>query len=150
MIAPRLTFRHNERDFTVAQVGEAWAIDVAGGWYFLSAGTDPDRTARRFLRDRMRNVGALELPGFIASERYPLLVTVDGVVVRAWPAFVPRGTGSPTYTNPATGDRVAAVKGPMWMFAARGREAGQSGTVTAEQTVDDVEDLAKVWLRSFE
>lgn len=123
-------------------------ITVAGAEYFLTANDDPDRAADRFLLNNMRNADP-EHPSLVASQKHPLMISVDGVIVRAWPAFIPRDRGAKTYVNQATGDRVAAVKDqPVWMFAGPGRPPTPGGTTFYEQTVDDVIDLAKVWLRS--
>lgn len=147
MIAPRLFVRFKGTEYSIEQRAGAWAIGVEGGWYFLSGG-DPDRAADRFIDARLRNAATPRRPGFLASQRYPLMLSIDGVTVRAWPAEVPRGKGAKTYMNPATGDRVATVKQePVWMFAIAGRMSA-GGTATAEQTLDDVSDLAKVWLRT--
>jgi hypothetical protein len=146
VIAPRLLITYRGVEYAIEQRGEAWAILIGGAAYFLTTG-DPDGAAVRFLRARMTNVPDPQRPAFIASLRYPLLLDVDGVQVRAWPALIPRGTGATTYINPATGDRVATTKdAPYWMLAARGRDTAPVGSATAEQTVADVEDLAKIWL----
>jgi hypothetical protein len=155
MIAPRLRISYKGREYVIEPRhdvnGAPWAIHVAGGWYFLTLNDDPDRAADRFLLDRLRNTARPQLPGFLASAHHPLLLTVDGVAVRAWPAEVPRGHGASTYENPATGDRVATTKrDPYWMFAAPGRPSSPGGTAFPEQTVDDVGDLARIWLRGAE
>lgn len=77
------TVRFRDQDYRVARHGDAWAIEVAGGWYFLTANDDPDRGADRFIDARLRNSAIPRLPGFLASARYPLLLTIDDVQVRA-------------------------------------------------------------------
>lgn len=150
MIAPRLPVHFRDQLYWMTQVGEAWCIEVAGGQYFLTAGNDPTLTARQFLRDKMRNT-VPDRPSLVASERYPLILDIDGVIVRAWPVLVPRRREdwSKTYENPRTGERVLATEDrPEWKFAARGRKSSTCGTTTPWQTLDDVTDLAKIWLRS--
>lgn len=151
MIAPRIPISYKGAEYFIRQRGEAWVIDVAGGEYFLTLNDDPTRAARTFFHDRMRNVAGEELrhPSLIASQRYPLMLSVDEVPVRAWPAFVPRGRGAKTYENQLTGERVLAVKEQLaWTFAAPGRPISLGGTTNYQQTVDDVVDMAKVWLRA--
>lgn len=148
MIAPRLLVRFRDREYGITQLGEAWVIEVDGGKYFLTAddGEHADRAARRFIDARMRNSD--HRPALLASQRYPLLMSIDGRLVRAWPSFVPRGTGASSYINPATGERVATVKDAVyWILAARGRETSPAGSVTTEQAIEDIEDLARIWLR---
>jgi hypothetical protein len=152
VIAPRLIVHHRDVAYPLVRQSAAWVIQIAGAEYFLTAGNDPTLTARQFLRDRMRDVSGVDLhrPSLIASQRYPLILSIDGIIVRAWPAFIPRDRPgwSTTYVNPATGHRVLATDGPVWMFAARGLESSPGGTTYYEQTVADVIDLAKIWLRS--
>jgi hypothetical protein len=150
MIAPRLMVRYRDHAFAIVQQGEAWVIQVGGAEYFLTLNDDPDRATDRFLLDRLRGLTAADYdhPSLIASERHPMMLMVDGIQVRAWPALVPRGRGARTYQNPATGDRVATTRGPVWMFAAKGRAPSEGGTTNYQQTVDDVVDMAKLWLRA--
>lgn len=152
MIAPRLPVSYRDRQYAITQVGEAWCVEIGGAQYFLTAGTDPVLTARRFIRERMRNVSEDETrhPSLIASPHHPLVLSIESIIVRAWPELVPRDRAgwSKTYRDPRTGDRVLAVEGPVWMFAAPGRESSACGTTNYQQTIDDIVDLAKIWLRS--
>lgn len=138
--------RFREQDYRVAHLGEAWAIEVANAWYFLSAGGVPDRAVDLFLEARVRPANVPKRPAFMASEQYPLLLKIDAELVRAWPAFAPRGTGAKTYIQPALGERVATTRGPVWMFAARGKKMSEGGDVTPGQDVGDVAALARAWL----
>lgn len=120
-----------------------WCIDVDGAWYQLGRGDDASGFFRHSLRNAPRRT-----PPFVASKRYPMLAIVDGIAVRAWPQFVARGTESKTYMHPTLGRRVGTERGPVWLFEATNRSPSECGTVTAEQSLDDVIDLAKIWLRS--
>lgn len=132
--------------YAIEQRGEAWAIRIGAGAYFLTAGDPPDDAAGKFLRARMRNTPDPERPAFIASQRYPLMLHIDRWHVRAWPAFVPRARGASTYVQPRLNQRVAATKGPVWMFATRGIETSAGGEANPEQDVGDVAALARAWL----
>ncbi len=123
------------------------SIEIAGVRYSLPA--YPDEPGRFFL-DRGATAIRSGRPQLIASSKYPLLLTVDRVAVQAYPGFIPRGKGAKTYVNPKTGDRVATTKGPMWIFRSARRPASACGTTDPEQTLADVVDLAKIWLRSPE
>jgi hypothetical protein len=140
----KYTFR--ERAFRVSvrpdPTGEAKhgivCMEVGSSWYQLSAG-DVDSVATSFLKERVRNVFEPFPPSLVASPKYPLLLHVDGILVRAWPAFIPRGKGASTYIDPRTGDRVATVKDrPYWMFEAPGRAASACGSTTPYQMEADV------------
>jgi hypothetical protein len=48
--------------------------------------------------------------------------------------------------QPASGERVATTRGPVWLFAAKGEEISEGGDVTPEQDVGDVAALARGWL----
>lgn len=150
MIAPRRIVVHRDREFGITQRGEAWVITVADAEYFLTAADEYQRPANQFLREQLRSLGESELrhPSLIASQRFPLLIVVDRVLIRAWPAFVDRGRGAKTYVNQGTGERVGATRGPVWMFAARKRPASPGGTTNYQHTLEDVVDMAKVWLRA--
>jgi hypothetical protein len=152
VIAPRHLVHCGDREFPVTQRGEAWVITIAGAEYFLTAAVTYGRSLNLFCRERLRGLGDDELrhPSLIASPRFPILITVDRVLVRAWPALVERGTGSKTYANQATGDRELATRGPVWMFSAPKRPSTEGGTTNYQQTIDDVADMAKLWLRGAE
>lgn len=126
-----------------------WCIVVGGGTYQVSDHADwAIAGARRFSRERLGNNPELT-PGLTASERFPLLLSIDRTVVRAWPAFELRGRGAKTYETPATGERVATLKRwPSWIFETEHRPASAFGTMTGEQTIADVIDLATLWLKS--
>lgn len=145
---PQLKVEFRGEEFILTRRADlgVWTIDVRGAHYVL--GEDPDGVGR-FLLHGLRPASDSLAPAMIASRHYPLLLSIDTTHVRAWPGFLPRGRGAPTYINPATGDRVATLYDhPVWMFSAAGRDASACGTATPEQTVDDVADLARVWLRS--
>lgn len=149
---PVVTFQG--REYPVAQHPELaidgvtpWCVEIEGAYYRVgNAGPD----ARRFARERLRNHGAYPPPpSYVAGKRYPLMFVADGAIVRAWPAFVPRNRGAKTYVSPASGDRVATVKGPMWLFAFGDAEPLGGGTATLQQTLTDVREMAIVALRSL-
>jgi hypothetical protein len=153
VIAPRLTVRFRDRDFGITQLGEAWVMTVDGGQYFLTFNDPPDEAADKFLLDRLYSLSPEDYvkPGLVASQRHPLVFTIENRIVRAWPAFVPRShpTWAKTYINPATGQRVRAMKEHIyWMFATRGRTPEACGTVSTEQRIADVLDLAQLWLKT--
>lgn len=151
MIAPRRTIRHRDVEYAIYQKGEAWVIEVEGAAYFLTAGDDPIRQARRFLGKLPRNSLWSHGPATLASEFFPVILSIDGVIVRAWPALVPRDDPPKTFEHDYWNQRVTAVKkDPVWMFATRGRRPTEGGTAHSQQTIDDVTDMAKVWLRSHD
>lgn len=109
-----------------------WCVEVDGASYQVA--TDEvyaARGARDFLNVGIRSVRTPRTPNFLASTRYPLLLSIDGVAVRGWPATVDEN------------------RWPVWLFETTGRPLTECGTITAEQTLDDVVDLAKIWLRSL-
>jgi hypothetical protein len=131
----------------MTQLGEAWVIEVEGGHYFLTAGDGPERIAPIFLGKLPRNPMYPRRPAVIASQHYPLILSVDGVIVRAWPAHPTRDDPPKTYRHPYWTHRVVAIEdAPVWMFAARGRTASPGGPASADHTVADVEALARSWL----
>lgn len=157
LLVPGRTIAYRGHDYPIAQRSEfwdasgraPWAIAVGDTWYQLGfEATAIDRHAREFLR--ARNPVAPETPPFLARPRYPVLVLISGIAIRGYPLFVPRGKGAKTFLHPTLGRRVGTERGPMWMFETNGRPASECGTVTAEQTIADVLDLATVWLRSSE
>jgi hypothetical protein len=152
VIAPRRTVTHRGTEYAIYQRGEAWVISIAGGEYFLTAGNDPTLQARRFLSSLPKNPIYPRTPAYVATEGHPLILELEGVIVRAWPALVPRDhpTWSKTYLDPRTGERVLATEDkPRWMFAARGRETTPDGEAKGEQTLAEVEQLAHEWLNSL-
>jgi hypothetical protein len=115
--------------------------------YFLTAGNDPTLQARAFLKQLPKNTSYPRTPAFIASQRYPLVLSIDAEIVRAWPAFPNRDIPPRTYRHPYWKHRVTAVKDePVWLFAAPGRETSAGGASNGEQTISDVEQLARTWL----
>lgn len=123
-----------------------WCIVVDGAHYQVSVdATDADTGATRFVRYSLRNPGR-RTPTFLASRRYPLLLLIDGVAVRAWPQFVPRGTGAKTFMHPTLNRRVATERGPVWIFESTGHSATEGGAASASQKLHDVRALAAVWL----
>lgn len=118
------------RDLAIAGV-IPWCLDLGGATYQVA--TDEvyaARGARDFLKVGIRSALTPRTPNFMASTRYPLLLSIDGVAVRGWPATVDEN------------------RWPVWLFESTGRPPTECGTITAEQTLADVEDLAKIWLRS--
>lgn len=110
---------------------DPWCILVDDAWYQLGADArDVVRDAKDFLRVGIRSEITPRTPVFLASTRYPLLLSIDGVAVRGWPV------------------RVDDARWPVWMFEGALRPRTECGTITAEQTLADVEDLAKLWLRT--
>lgn len=108
-----------------------WCLEVDGAWYQLTNdATDVGQLARDFLRVGLRSELTPRTPLFLATTRYPLLLVIDGVAVRGWPA------------------RVDENRWPVWLFEAAGRPRSECGSITAEMTLADVEDLAKLWLRT--
>jgi hypothetical protein len=151
VIAPRRFITANGVEYALYQLGEAWVFEVEGARYFLTAGDDPMRQARVFAGRIPRNSLWEKTPPVLASERFPLILSIDTVIVRAWPKTVARDEPAKTFEHPYWRHRVAAVKpDAVWMFAARGRVASACGTVAGQQTLDDVTDLAKIWLRSID
>lgn len=149
MIAPRRILTHRGTEYAVFQRGEAWVIEVEGAAYFLTAGDDPMRQARVFVGRIPKNPLWEKTPPILASERFPVVLSIDGIIVRAWPKAIARDEPAKTFEHPYWHHRVTAVKPEaVWMFAARGRPSSACGTVTSQQTIDDVVDLAKIWLRS--
>jgi hypothetical protein len=148
VIAPRLSVTDTKGTrYAITQLGEAWVIDVAGGKYFLTAGNDPTLQARAFLKQLPKNTSYPRTPAFVASQRYPIVLSIDDEIVRAWPAFPTRDDPPKTYRHPYWSHRVTAVKDqPVWMFAARGGETSAGGESKGEQTIADVEQLARTWL----
>lgn len=132
-----------------------WCVRVAGGWYQVA--TDPAAAIDglpRFIRERLRPNWSSRAPFLLAGRKTPLIFKIGGAVIRAYASFVPRGRGATTYVNPATGDRVATTRGPVWVFETEGRpfswtDAGAlRSSASSEQTIADVVDLAKMWLPS--
>lgn len=149
MIAPRRFITSRDVEYPVYQLGEAWVIEVERATYFLTAGDDPMPRARLFAGKIPRNSLWEKTPPILASEFFPLVLSVDAVIVRAWPKLVARDEPAKTFEHPYWNHRVVATKpDAVWMFAARGRPTSACGTVTTQQTLDDVTDLAKIWLRS--
>lgn len=144
MVTMSVQFR--DETFAVVRKDRAWRIAVDGAEYFLTTDGDPDRAAGAFLLDRMRNVAVGRPPALLASKRYPLMLRIDAIHVRAWPGFVPRGSGTKTYVQPALNERVATTRGPLWIFAAEGYETAAGGEVSTEQNIGDVAALAREWL----
>lgn len=153
--ARRHSVRYRDRTYDIvartelATAGVApWCLEVNGGWYCITADERwLERDARRFVREQLTN-NHERTPGLTASKRFPLLLSINRIVVKAWPAFIARNRGAATYVNPATGDRVAAVKDQIyWTFESTGRPATAFGTMSGEQSIDDVRDLATIWLR---
>lgn len=108
-----------------------WCVDVAGAWYQLGFdAAEAADDARRFFRVSMRSKLTRRTPVWLATHRYPLLLSVDGVAVRAYPFHV------------------AVDRWPVWIFESPGRTPSDCGTIAAEQSLDDVIDLAKIWIRS--
>lgn len=108
-----------------------WCVAVDGAWYQMSAEAgEAMRAARDFLKIGLQSGISPRTPGFLATTRYPLLLSIDGIAVRGWPA------------------RVDENRHPVWLFETRWKALSESGTITAEQTLADVIDAAKVWLRS--
>lgn len=151
------SLRYRSLDYIVAERPELatggiipWCIDVDGARYRLEASDsdEAERAAGAFLRARLTNAVAPRTPVFIATSRSPLLLLIDRVPIRAWPQFVARGTGASTFLHPMLNRRVGTERGPVWMFESAGRPASEGGTTTAEQTIDDVIDLATIWFRS--
>lgn len=145
--------RYRNQEYAILQRGEAWVIDVAGAQYFVTAESDPHNAAYRFLGGLPRNSIYPRTPAWTATPSHPLVLDLDGEIVRAWPAFVARNRPgwSATYINPRTGDRVLATEDdPRWMFAARGRDTTAGPRATGEQTIDDVADLARQWLQGID
>lgn len=149
VIAPRLTVTYRGTTYPIYQRGEAWVIEVAGGTYFLTAGDNPTPIARMFLGLLPRNSIYPKLPAWIASPHYPLILDVDGTIVRVWPTLPARDDPPKTYEHPYWKHRVVALgKQPIWMFAARGRKSSAGGDIPpkGDQTVADLEELARQWL----
>lgn len=146
LIAPRLTISHRGTTYPIYQKGEAWVIEVEGAAYFLSAGNDPMQQARVFVGRIPRNSIWSKGPAILASQRFPLILLVNETIVRAWPAAIPRDDPPKTYEHPYWHHRVTATKdSPVWMFAARGRDASAGGPADSGQTIADVEALATAW-----
>jgi hypothetical protein len=123
------------------------AIEVGDDWYLLCFDSwELDDRVVEFLTGR-NPVSPLR-PAFLASARFPLLLSIDGVTVRAYPLWVARDRGAKTFWHPKLQRRVGTEKGPMWVFESNARPPSECGSVTAEQTAADVADLATVWLRS--
>jgi hypothetical protein len=138
--------RFRNREFVGRHEQGVWRIAIGAGWYFLG----PDAPKRRFAtfaRERLRNY-LEDSPSMIASLHHPLLLHVDDHELWAWPAFVPRNRPgwAKTYVNPASGIRVLATRGPVWMFESEELEASEGGETSPRQTVDDVRELARQWL----
>lgn len=126
-----------------------WSIEISGAWYQLGPQLGYD--SHQFFRTRMRSKYVTRTPAWLASRKYPLLLLINGVAIRAWSQFVARGTGASTYVHPLLNQRVGTVKpDPAWMFESAARPASACGSKTPEQTLDDVVDLATIWLRSGE
>jgi hypothetical protein len=149
VIAPRLNVTYRGTAYPLYQRGEAWVIEVERATYFLTAGNDPTVQARRWLGKLPRNSIWPHTPAVLASEGSPLVLEVDGTIVRAWPTQLPRDNPPKTYEHPYRAPhRVIAVhEQPVWMFAARGRESSPGGNASSDQTVADVQQLAEAWLR---
>lgn len=108
-----------------------WCLEVDGAWYQLTDdAAEATDEARRFFEYSMRSSRTNRTPVFLASLRHPLLVSIDGVAVR----------GYPMQTDPN--------RWPSWIFEATGRPATECTTISAEQTLADVVDAAKLWLRT--
>ncbi len=154
---PGLSVRHKGERFSIAArpelaIGDRtpWCIRVAGAWYRVTvdAGEASD-AASRYLLDRIRSSSTPRRPFYLSSRRYPLLFRLKTVAIAAWPQHVPRGKGATTYINPATGERVATVKqDPWWWFESAGRDPSPCGSAFGEQSLANVVDQAKLWLRS--
>ncbi len=141
-----IEYAYKGRTYVVTRSPIGWCLEVAGGCY--SIGDDPDNV-RGFFRERLRSVASDPRPSLLASRRYPLIIQIGRILVRARVGFVPRGKGAKTYVNPATGERVATLKqDPWWWFEATGREPSPFGSASSEQTIADVTDLATLWLRA--
>lgn len=139
--------RHRGTGYAITQLGEAWVINVAGGQYFLTAGEDPEQQALVFVGRIPKNSLWPLTPAVLASQRFPLMLSIDGEIVRAWPAATTRDDPPKTYVHPQWAHRVVAVEDkPVWMFAARGREASAGEPAMSEQQIADVEQLAKAWM----
>jgi hypothetical protein len=149
VIAPRRIVTYRDRDFAVYQRGEAWVVEVDGAEYFLTAGNDPVRQARRFLAQLPKNSLWPWVPFILATSHFPLILSIDNQIVRAWPANPPRDDPPKTYEHPQWAHRVVAVaKQPVWMFAARGLQTSAGGDANADQTIADVLELATAWLNA--
>lgn len=148
MIAPRLSVTDTKGVvYPVYQKGEAWVIEIAGATYFLTAGNEPILSARAYVRNMPRNTSWPRLPSWLATAKHPLVVDIDGVIVRAWPAVLNRDDPPKTFVHPYWNQRVVAVGKPVWMFAARGRETSACGEAERTQGLKDVEAFAREWLK---
>lgn len=148
MIAPRLEITHRGSSYPIYQLGEAWVIEVERATYFLTAGIDPMRQARVFVGRIPVNSIWERGPGILASERFPLVVSINGLIIRAWPKVVTRDDPPRTFFHPHWAHRVAATKDESaWVFSSIGRPTSAAGTATAQQTINDLTDMATIWLR---
>lgn len=147
MIAPRLTVTHRGTTYPIYQRGEAWVIEVDGATYFLTAGNDPTLQARRWLAKLPKNSTWPLTPAVLASEISPLILDVDGTIVRAWPAQLPRDNPPKRYVHHYWNHPVIALQEtPVWVFGARDRETSHHGEASITQPPADVEQLAREWL----
>lgn len=147
-------FTHKDKTYRIHAYPELsignvipWCIQVGDGLYQVSTAADwATADGKRFVKDKVATNWMLT-PGLTASKRFPLLLSIDRIAVRAWPEFLPRGTGAKTFENQKTGLReITTKRWPSWMFETEKRPASPFGTMTGEQTVADIIDLAKAWL----
>lgn len=123
-------------------------IEIAGACYFLTAGDDPTLRARAYLRGLPKNTSWPRTPVWLATQTYPLVLSIDGVIVRAWPALPNRNDPPQTFTHPYWNERVVATGKPVWMFAAKGRATSACGDAERTHGLKDVEAFAREWLKS--
>lgn len=134
----RTTIRYRSIDYAVVPRPDLaiagvipWCLELDGAMYQVATDeTHAARGARDFLHIGIRSALTPRTPNFLANTRYPLLLSIDGVAVRGWPVTVDEN------------------RWPVWLFESTGCARSECGTITAEQTLADVEDLAKLWLRT--
>jgi hypothetical protein len=148
LIAPRPTVTDTKgTTYPLSQLGGVWVIEFAGGKYFLTNGNDPTLRGRAFLKDLPKNTIYPRVPVWIATPAYPLVLDVDGTIVRARPGWKTRDMPAETFRHPRWNLRVQALeRGLVWMFSTPDREESPGGKATEEQTPDDVAQLAREWL----
>lgn len=150
MIAPRPSVTDTKgTTYPIVQFGGAWTIEFAGAKYFLTAGDDPTLRARDFLKTLPKNAIYPRTSVWIASPMHPLVLDVDGVIVRAWAALPTRDDPPRTFRHPHWSQRVQALgKGMVWMFVAIGHERSPGGKAEETQGAAEVAQLAREWLGS--
>jgi hypothetical protein len=109
-----------------------WCVDVDGNWYqvanYRAIDAQVPKEATHFLENRLQSADAYRGPAWLAEDATPLLISINGAVVKCRTA-------------------VASDGDTVWTFE---YESNSSDGFPAgsDDTLDDIERMAAGWLRT--